>query len=386
MSLKLGGSTNSSSSNSTSNTNTNSNTVQNSLTNSNTNTNSLSNTGNVSAYNSTTTPTAPAWASDLTQNIAGQVGNLTQLNPQSLVAAAQPLQWQAAAGATNLSGDPWNFDTAANITRQAADTSWTQPYLNASAPSASGGQASQWVGNYMDPYLQQVVGATSADLDASDGRVRAQQALDLAGSGAFGGSGAALTQSMTEGELARARATSIGQLESQGYQSAVNAAAGDADRATQAQVANAQMQLQSQQQKAQLQLQAQQQQLQAANGLVGLSTAYDANQRADIGTQQQVGDDLRNINQQQLQAPVTSTQQIVAMLSGLPIQLFTGQQQSGTQVGGSSTSGSTDSSTNSATSGTSNTVASGTTNSSGSGTNTEVHAGLDVPLHNPFGP
>ena len=52
---------------------------------------------------------------------------------------------------------------------------------------------------------------------------------------------------------------------------------------------------------------------------------------AGIGVRQTaVGDDLRNISQAQAQAPVTSTQQIVAMLNGLPINLFTGQQNEGT--------------------------------------------------------
>lgn len=396
MSLKLGGSKSSSSSNSTASQNSNSNTTMNSSTNADTHTtsnsntvaNGLSNTISNGASTSTTTPNVPDWASNLTQTVAGQVGGLTGLDPRGLVASMQPLQGLAAANAGGLSGSPWNFNTAADLARGVGDISWTAPYLNAGGPSASGSQASQFVGNYMNPYLQQVVDATSADLDASDGAVRARQALDLAGSGAFGGSGAALTQSMTEGELARARATALGTLRSQGYQAALGAASGDADRASQASIANAQTALQAQQQKAQLALQARQQQLDAANQLVGLSTAYDANQRANIGVQQQVGDDLRSIDQQQLSAPVTNTQQIVAMLSGLPIQLFTGSTTSGSQTGGSATTsnntsnttGSSDSTTNSTTNGTSNTVASGTQTGSSNGTNTNVSAGLDIPI------
>ena len=137
------------------------------------------------------------------------------------------------------------------------------------------------------------------------------------------------------------------------------------------------MMQQSQQQKAQLALQARQQQLDAANQLAGISSAYDANQRANIGTQQQVGDDLRNIDQQQLTAPVTSTQQIVAMLSGLPIQLFTGSTTSGSQSGTSNT--------NATSSGTSNTVASGTTNSSSTNMNAGIGGGFtDIPGVKPF--
>lgn len=239
--------------------------------------------------NSTTTPIVPEWASSLTQNVAGRVGRLLDHDPQSLVAPANYLQNLAGANAINLSGTPWNYDAAAELTGAVA---------NSDTPSIAGN-----IGQFMDPYLRQVVGATSADLDTNDGRVRAQQALNLAGSGAFGGSGAALTQSATEGELARARATTLGNLRSQGYAQALGGATSQA----------------------QLQQQQQAQRLAAAGQLAGIAGEYGANQRANIATQMATGDDLRNITQQQDQAPVTSTAQIVAMLNGLPINLFTGQ-------------------------------------------------------------
>src|SRR5258708_3928609 len=142
--------------------------------------------------NSTTTPIVPDWASSLTQNVAGRVGGLLDNNPQSLVAPANYLQNLAGANATNLSGTPWDYDAAAELTGAVA---------NADTPSIAGN-----ISQFMNPYLKQVVGATSADLDANDGRVRAQQALDLARSGRFGGSGGALTQAAPGGERARGRA------------------------------------------------------------------------------------------------------------------------------------------------------------------------------------
>ena len=48
--------------------------------------------------------------------------------------------------------------------------------------------------------------------------------------------------------------------------------------------------------------------------------------RANIAAQAGLGETLRSVQQQQLQAPMAHAQQVVAMLSGLPIQLFTGQQ------------------------------------------------------------
>jgi hypothetical protein len=257
-----------------------------------TNTSGSSNTQSTS----TTTPNVPGWASDLTQNVAGRVGGLLNYDPQSLVAPANGLQNLAGANAANLSGSPWNFDASADLTRGVA---------NADTPSIAGN-----INRFMNPYLHDVVDATSADLDASDGNVRARQALELAGSGAFGGSGAALTQSATEGELARARATSLGTLRSQGYAQALGGA-------------TAQAQLQQQQES---------QRLAAANQLAGISSAYDANQRANIAAQTATGNDLRNVDHQQLQAPVSNAQQIVAILNGLPINLFTGSTTNGTQA------------------------------------------------------
>lgn len=243
---------------------------------------------------STTTPNVPTWASNLTQNVAGRVGGLLNNDPQSLIAPADSLQNLAGAGAGSLSGSPWNFDAAADLTRNVAQDDM---------PSIAGN-----INQFMNPYLKDVVNATSADLDANDSKVRAQQALDLAKAGAFGGSGAALTQSATEGELARARASTLSNLRSQGFSQALGAATSQA----------------------QLQQQQQAQRLAAAGQLGNLSTQYDANQRANIATQDAVGDDLRNVAQAQDQAPVTSTQQIVAMLQGLPIGLFTGSTTNGT--------------------------------------------------------
>ena len=255
-----------------------------------TNTSGSSNT----TTSSTTTPVVPDWASSLTQNVSGRVGSLLDNNPQSLVAPPDPLQNLAAGNAASLSGTPWDYDAAEQLSGAVANTD---------TPNIA-----DYIGRFMDPYLKNVVNATSADLDANDGRVRAQQALDLAGSGAFGGSGAALTQSATEGELARARATTLGTLRSQGYAQALGGATSQA----------------------QLQQQQENQRLAAAQQMANIAGAYGANQRANIATQTATGDDLRNVAQQQAQAPVTSTAQIVAMLSGLPINLFTGSTSDGT--------------------------------------------------------
>lgn len=270
-----------------------------------------------STTTSATTPTIPQWGSDLTQRIAGQVGQFADLNPGSLVAPEHELQQYAAKVAAGLG--QWAPSSTVGGPRDPTDTNWSSAYQTADTPFASGGKAYDFVDRYLNPYLKDVVDTSAVDFDAQAGRTRAQQALDLAGSGAFGGSGAALTQSMTEGELSRARASTLAGLRSQAFQTAIGAAAGDADRATQARIANVQLTLQDRAQKTDLGFRTQGQQL-----------AVDDARRADIATQAGLGETLRGVRQQQLEAPTTHAQQVVAMLSGLPIQLFTGQQTTGT--------------------------------------------------------
>ncbi len=255
-------------------------------------------TNSTGTFNNTTTPLVPDWATTPVQGAADRINGLLNADPKTLVAPANGLQQQAAAGAGGLS----------------SDTTWTDAALQASTPFASGGKAYDWVGRYMNPYLGEVVDSTAADFDANVGRVRAQQALDLAGAGAFGGSGAALTQSQTEGELSRARTSALSGLRSQGYNMALQAASGDAERATQARIANAQMALQDRAQKS------------------GLVLNADANARANIATQSDVGGAMRDIDQSQRSADVTNAQQIVAMLGGLPLGLFAGKTEAGTST------------------------------------------------------
>ncbi|MBW8812520.1 MAG: hypothetical protein JF588_03755 [Caulobacterales bacterium] len=355
-------------SNTSSNFNSNSNTVANS------NSSSITNTNQNGTFHNTTSPVVPEWGSSLVQGAAGRVGGLLNLNPESLVAPENGLQHQAIANAGGLGNLEFNYDKAADLTRGAGDTSWLHPFMTSAAPSAAAGQASSYLNQYMNPYLNQVVDSSAADFDAHAGQVRAQQALDLAGSGAFGGSGAALTQSMTEGELARARASTLSGLRSQGFNTALGAAAGDADRSTQAAITNAQLGLQNRAQQAGFGFQGQQQQLQAANQLVQLSNAHDDNARANIATQANMGGVLRGIDTDLRQAPVTNTQQVVAMLSGLPINLFVGQDAQGqsSQTGTSNT----DTTANE----NSTTTTSGSSQSKSSGTTVKANAGLTVPV------
>ena len=157
-----------------------------------TTTTSLSDTAGSGTFSNTTTATAPDWVTSAMRSATGRVESLLGQDPNNFFAGPDPLHQQAAAGAAGLSDGTASFDAAKTLTQGAADTSWLTPYTNADTPFASGGKAYNYVDHYLNPYLREVVDSSAADFDAHGGQVRAQQALDLAGSGAFGGSGAAL--------------------------------------------------------------------------------------------------------------------------------------------------------------------------------------------------
>ncbi|MFN9925589.1 MAG: hypothetical protein ACK53I_01465, partial [Phenylobacterium sp.] len=100
-------------------------------------------------------------------------------------------------------------------------------------------------------------------------------------------------------------------------------------RATQARIANAQLALHDRALKIALAEGLGARQLTVADQLAGLASGLDANRRANIEALGAVGAAQRGIEQAQLSAPLTSTQQIVAMLQGLPIGLFAGETEAG---------------------------------------------------------
>lgn len=235
---------------------------------------------------------APDWISNAVQGITGKVGALGAQDPNSFVAGSNTNLNLAGANAQNLSGLPWNFDGAVDLTR--------------SIGQADSPDIASMTRSFMNPYLKDVVGATSADLDHSDNIARQQS--DLANPGAFGGSGIALTKSAMEDALSRARGTTLGNLRSHGYETALGGAT------SQAGVNQNQEQLR----------------LAAANQLGGLSTAYDANNRANIGTQLGVGAAQRGVTQDQLSAPLNLTTWQSQTLPQL-LQSYFGSDSSGTQ-------------------------------------------------------
>jgi len=242
------------------------------------------------------TPNNPQWVTDTAQGLNGAINKIISADPQSYVAPTSELERTAGARAAALGSQTG-----------AGSDAWFQSLMDGPAPTVTSASLLDHIGDYQNPYRDQVVSTSLADFDADAARTRAAQTLDLAGQGAFGGSGAALTRSLTESELARARATQDAKLRADMFNTGANLSNLDADRRQQASAANAQLSQQDRQWKAQLGLDRQ------------------ASNRADIATQAQVGQQLRGADQATRSAPLSVLSQAIDMFSGLPTSLFHGQ-------------------------------------------------------------
>lgn len=268
----------------------------------------------------TTTPNVPDWLLDPTKSSMANITKLGATDPASLVAPADALQNKGGTAAMNLSGSPWNYDAAADVTRGVI----AQPAKKVEAASVLDN-----LDKYYSPFKQQITDPLMADFDANAGKTRAAQDLAIAGNGAFGGSGAALTKSATEGELARGRASTLGDVLSRMFTESTNLSGQDAGRRQAASESNANLAMASRAQ-----------QLAAADQLAGISSAYDANQRANIATQEAAGQVNRDIATETAQAPFNLQDWISEAIAKLNPALFTGE----TRVGNSKTTGTSKSS------------------------------------------
>jgi hypothetical protein len=247
----------------------------------------------------TSTPTNPEWSTNLVSGLAGKIGStFDKLDPASLVAGADPLQQQAAAGAAGLSTSP-NYGLASEMYGQAG---------NAGAQDIAGGMSA-----FYNPFEDRVVETSLADFDHGAGQQTAQANLDLAGDTTFGGSSGALYKSALGGELARGRGALSAGIRSDGFRTALGGATSQAQMNEQALV----------------------RQMQGASGLAGVAGMQGADARANIDQQSQMGEILRQIEAQKRLAPVTALGMQGSLTSGLPLNMFTGQNASGTMTGNS---------------------------------------------------
>jgi hypothetical protein len=241
----------------------------------------------------TTKATNPEWVTSGVQGLMGQVQEAGKVDPLSRVAPTNGLLDSA----TNaLAGDP--YADARKLIMEGA---------GGGGGSVGQYKASQFMQDYQNPFTKDVVDTALADYDYGAGQTRAQQDLTLAGSGAFGGSGAALAKSLTAGELARGRGALSAGIRSDAFNTAAGLGGADASRFAAADEAN--------QRNAQANAD---RQFQAGGALAGLTSQQ-------IGQQLSAGDYLRQIDAQMRNADYTNLGQQTSLVGQLPLNLFNGQ-------------------------------------------------------------
>ncbi len=315
----------------------------------------------------TTTPNNPVWVTQGLEGVGGALTGLLSRDPKSFVSGPSALQTQAFNDAGNL-GLSSLYGNAGRVfkrvagrganTYQAAQGEATgYDTFDAGSQGYTASSLLEGLDRYKSPYEQDVVNTALADFDYGAGATRANQALDEARSGAFGGSGAAITRALTEGDLARGRASTSANLRDQMFTRATGLSATDtgfrnqaaqfqAAAANQAALANAAARNQAAADRAAAENQfglanmtamndagrfnasaadtALARQLAAGGALQGLGTTMGAEQRANLTLQGQLGADQRAIEQAQTAAPLTVLQQLASTYGGLPLNLLSG--------------------------------------------------------------
>ena len=268
----------------------------------------------------TVTPTNPAWVEPQLSSLAGRITDLSQMDPQSFVAGPNALQNQAYNSLAQLAPDEGSYASGRGLFQALMDT----PAPQVTAVTGTASSLLPNLSNYMSPYLQDVVDTSLADYDFGAGQTRAQNLLALAGDNTFGGSGGAIQTAMSEDALTRGRGALSAKLWDQGFQTGANLSNLDADRAQQMTLANMAAQNQARQFNATALETALGRQQAAGRDLINTASSLHDARLADINAQAQIGDVMRQIAQQQAQAPLTTISSLVGAYDQLPLELLHG--------------------------------------------------------------
>jgi hypothetical protein len=193
------------------------------------------------AYSGTTYMANPQGYNAVGLGQAQTFGGAQTAAPQTAQAQQATSDWYnpPTLGAANLAGNQGY--NAATATASTADPNATQATASLAQP-AQQADAQSLLTNfaaYQNPATQALRDTALADFDTNAGQVRAQQAAQAARSGAFGGSRLGIREAQTEGELARARASTDAQLLDRAFTQAVGMSQFDAGNRQQAGLFNA---------------------------------------------------------------------------------------------------------------------------------------------------
>jgi len=230
-------------------------------------------------------------------------------NPADYVAGFSPLQQTAQQGVANLQ-TPQQYNTATG-----AAAFGTGQALGAGQGLQNTLTSAQGIGQYMNPYLQNVLQPSMALLNQQYGQQAAQEQGQATGAGAFGGSREALMQGLNQQNQMLAQNQLVGNAYNQAFQNAQNQATNVAGMNLQ----GAQAGIQGAGQLANIGGQ----QLQAQQGILGAQAQAGAQQQAQ--QQQIINQAIQNYAVAQ-QYPQQQLAFMNAQLRGLPLQSSTVQQ------------------------------------------------------------
>jgi hypothetical protein len=189
-----------------------------------------------------------------TQTQSAQVGSATGYTAPQIGSVAGPTA--TAAQQTSIGSAPTVSLSGYNLPQlgqasQVGTYGYNAPQLGDAALSSSEGllgdasRLKDFMGDYQNPYTQQVIDATLADFDEYAGTQRAAQDAQAGLTGAFGGSRYGIMEGQLEGELARGRASTQAALLDQQYRLAAELGGQDMNAANQFALTNAGMGLQT---------------------------------------------------------------------------------------------------------------------------------------------
>lgn len=141
--------------------------------------------------------------------------------------------------ATMLGQNLLGYDPATGQAVSAGPAAQGQANLVGDLPTMDAAQIGQGdIDRFMNPYLNDVVAATQADMAEQFGQQRAALDARAAGAGAFGGSRFGVREAQLDGEQSRALGSTLGGLRADGFNTALNFADRDVGRRQQANQAN----------------------------------------------------------------------------------------------------------------------------------------------------
>lgn len=287
--------------------------------------NKKSSTQTTSNYSgtSTTTPDVPDWLKTPGQTNATGLTNLQAQGPSAFTPGISALQQSGFDKAGGLTTSP-DLATAGNMV--------TGANYSFDPGAVKGESLLDGLQGYINPYMHNVVDNTLSDYDENSGKVRAAQAAQAAGSGAFRGSRYGIREADTEGQLARGRATTESGLLSDAFNTAAGLSNQDAGRRQSAAEGNASRSLQAQ-------TAGTADQLQGAGLLSGIGQATGSEDRANLALTNNLGAQQTDLQNTIKQYPLQYQTMMEGLFSGLDPSLFTGgtSTSSGTQTGTSNT-------------------------------------------------